>query len=95
MATFKSKGYEAVKIPVSHAFHTRIVAPSSVRLRQVITQMGIHPPRLPVIANVTGDDYPTQREEIIDILAKQVASPVQFVKSLFNLLIINLIIIRP
>ncbi|MCJ7625977.1 MAG: acyltransferase domain-containing protein, partial [Anaerolineaceae bacterium] len=85
LAAFNAAGYEAVKIPVSHAFHTNIVAPASGPMRETIALMGIKPPNLPVIANVTGEVYPTEREDILDMLAKHVASPVQFVKCMRKL----------
>ena len=59
IAAFTAAKYQAVKIPVSHAFHTEIVAPASQPLREVIARMNIRPPRLPIIANVTGEVYPT------------------------------------
>ncbi len=82
---FLAAGFQATKIPVSHAFHTRIVAPASQPLRRVIEKMNVQPPKLPIIANVTGDLYPTGREEILDILAEQVASPVQYVRGIRRL----------
>jgi len=82
---FTSEGFQAVKIPVSHAFHTRIVAPASIPLMEVIKRMDIHPPERTIIANVTGDVYPSTRDEIVQILGAQVASPVQFVKSMSTL----------
>ncbi len=85
IARFVADGFQAVKIPVSHAFHTRIVAPASEPLRKVIERMDLRPPRLPIVANVTGDLYPSDREEILDLLASQVASPVQFVKGMQTL----------
>ena len=36
IATFTAAGFQAVKIPVSHAFHTRIVAPASEPLKGVL-----------------------------------------------------------
>ncbi len=77
---FMSANFQAVKIPVSHAFHTKIVAPASLPLRKVIERMDLQAPRIPVAANVTGDWYPSGREEILNLLAEQVASPVQFIK---------------
>src|SRR5690606_7395365 len=68
--------------PVSHAFHTRIVAPASAPLRKMLDRMHIAPPRLPLVANVTGDFYPSNESEIKDLLEKQIASPVQWVKGL-------------
>jgi malonyl CoA-acyl carrier protein transacylase len=82
---FLAAGFQATKIPVSHAFHTKIVAPASQPLRKVIERMNVQSPKLPIAANVTGDLYPTGREEILDILAAQVASPVQYVRGINRL----------
>ena len=81
-------GMEAIPLPVSHAFHTSIVAPASVPLRAALVRLDLRPPELPVVANVSGEFYPTDgevTEQMLDILAKQVASPVQFVKGLHTL----------
>ncbi len=82
---FQDQGFNAVRLPVSHAFHTRIVAPASAPLRQVLDRFDIKPPRLPLVANVTGEFYPLSVEEIKDILQQQIASPVQWVKGLETL----------
>ncbi len=82
---FTQKGYQAQRIPVSHAFHTRIVAPASKPLRQVLNRLRIASPKLPLVANVTGELYPTEVEAIKDILEQQIASPVQWVKGLETL----------
>jgi malonyl CoA-acyl carrier protein transacylase len=85
IVAFQSAGMQAQKIPVSHAFHTKIVAPASGPLRQIIAGMSVRTPQLPIVANVTGELYPTGREAILDLLADQVASPVQMVKSMQTL----------
>ncbi|HHW88312.1 MAG TPA: acyltransferase domain-containing protein, partial [Chloroflexi bacterium] len=82
ISLFEKKGYRAMRIPVSHAFHTKIVAPASGPLRKVLDRLSISSPRIPLIANVTGDIYPTSVEAIKDILELQIASPVQWVKGL-------------
>jgi len=82
LQAFQSAGFQAVRIPVSHAFHTKIVAPASGPLREVIARLGVSSPRIPVIANVTGQEYPRDPEAIMDMLATQVASPVQFIRSM-------------
>ncbi len=82
---FQAEGIQAVKIPVSHAFHTKIVAPASAPLREVLARMNLRQPVIPIVANVTGELYPTGKEEILDLLASQVASPVQFVKGMQTL----------
>ena len=85
LIAFQTAGFQAVKIPVSHAFHTRIVAPASEPMMQVINRMNVQTPQIPIIANVTGEAYPTTKEEIVSILGAQVASPVQMVKTMSTL----------
>ena len=82
---FIQKGFQAQRIPVSHAFHTKIVAPASKPLRKVLDRLHINAPHLPLVANVTGELYPTTVEGVKDILELQIASPVQWVKGLETL----------
>ncbi len=75
-------------LPVSHAFHTDIVAAAAAPLQRMLRRLELRPPRLPIIANVTGDFYPSSADsmpEIVDLLGRQIASPVQFVKGLETL----------
>ncbi|MBX0327495.1 SDR family NAD(P)-dependent oxidoreductase, partial [Oscillochloris sp. ZM17-4] len=85
IASFVAKGFQAQRIPVSHAFHTRIVAPAAGPLRKVLDRLHIAEPQLPLVANVTGELYPTTVDAIKDILERQIASPVQWVKGLETL----------
>ncbi len=85
VALFEKQGYQAIPLPVSHAFHTEIVAPASAPLRQMLDRLAIHTPRLPLVANVTGDFYPAGAEAIKDLLQQQIASPVQWVRGLERL----------
>ena len=39
---FNKKGFRAMRIPVSHAFHTRIVAPASAPLRKVLDRLHVY-----------------------------------------------------
>ena len=48
----------AMRLPVSHAFHTAIVAPASEPLRATLERLQLHPPALPIVANVTGELLP-------------------------------------
>ncbi|MCL4868970.1 MAG: SDR family NAD(P)-dependent oxidoreductase [Anaerolineae bacterium] len=82
---FTDKGFRAISLPVSHAFHTRIVAPASQPLRQVLNRLHITPGHIPLVGNVTGDFYPHEVEAIKDLLEQQIASPVQWVKGLETL----------
>jgi acyl transferase domain-containing protein/NAD(P)-dependent dehydrogenase (short-subunit alcohol dehydrogenase family)/acyl carrier protein len=81
-------GYEVTPLSVSHAFHTSIVAAASEPLRRVLERLHLQSPQLPTIANTNGEFYPTGTNvvpQMVDILAEQVASPVQFIKGLRTL----------
>ena len=88
IALFQKAGYEPVSLPVSHAFHTSIVAGAGVPLRKELERLRLQSPRIPIVANVDGAFYPMGSgvvPQILDILTRQVASPVQFVKGLRTL----------
>ncbi len=88
IAAVQAAEYTAIPLPVSHAFHTRIVAPASEPLRLVLGRLRLQSPTLPIVANVSGEFYPMGpgvAAEMVDILGRQVASPVQFVKGLETL----------
>jgi acyl transferase domain-containing protein/acyl carrier protein/NAD(P)-dependent dehydrogenase (short-subunit alcohol dehydrogenase family) len=88
MGVLQIAGYEVSELPVSHAFHTSIVAPASEPLRKELERLHVESPRIPIVANVNGEFYPTGPgvvPQMLDLLAKQVASPVQFVKGLRTL----------
>ncbi len=88
VAAFTKADIQAVLLPVSHAFHTRIVAPASEPLRLTLERLHIAPPCIPVVANVTGDFYamdPGARPRVLEVLSQQVASPVLFVKGIETL----------
>jgi acyl transferase domain-containing protein len=84
---FAAVGMQAMRIPVSHAFHTTIVEPASVPLVATLRRLDVQPPRIPIVANVTGEFYPSDAttETMLDYLGKQVSSPVQFVRGLHTL----------
>jgi len=88
IAILQEAGYEISELPVSHAFHTSIVAPASEPLRKELEHHHLESPKLPIVANVNGEFYPTGSgvvPQMLDILSRQVASPVQFVKGLHSL----------
>ncbi len=84
---FTAEGFTATRIPVSHAFHTSIVAPASGPFVDALRRLDLKPPTKPVVANVTGDFYPqgATTETVLEYAGRQIASPVQFVKGLQTL----------
>jgi len=88
LAALGEAGYTAKPLPVSHAFHTKIVAPAGDSLAKILSTMNLRPPAIPIVTNVTGEFYPMGPEvvpEMIGLLGKQVSSPVQFIKGLNTL----------
>jgi acyl transferase domain-containing protein/NAD(P)-dependent dehydrogenase (short-subunit alcohol dehydrogenase family) len=85
IALFDAKGYQAQRIPVSHAFHTAIVGPAGPALREVLNRLDVRAPVTPVVSNVTGDFHPGDPTAIKDLLERQIASPVQWVRGLETL----------
>ena len=88
MEAFQKAGYDVTPLSVSHAFHTSIVASASEPLRRVLARLHLASPRLPIVANTSGEFYPMGPDvvpQMLDILALQVAAPVQFVKGLRTL----------
>ncbi len=78
---FKARGITVFPLPVSHAFHSRIVAPASAPLRRVLEGLDVQAPRRRITTNVTGRYYPTgdgAARAAVDILTQQVAAPVEW-----------------
>ena len=63
------------------------MAPATEPLKQALRRLDLHSPTLPIVSNVTGDFYPraADAETMVDLLGRQVASPVQFVRGLRTL----------
>ncbi|MGA9597075.1 MAG: beta-ketoacyl synthase N-terminal-like domain-containing protein, partial [Acidimicrobiia bacterium] len=81
-------GAQVIPLPVSHAFHTEIVAPAAIPLRDLLDRLRLESPAIPIVANVDGEFYPMGPNVVprmIDILGRQIASPVQFVSGLHTL----------
>ncbi|MGZ4187422.1 MAG: SDR family NAD(P)-dependent oxidoreductase, partial [Solirubrobacteraceae bacterium] len=88
IARLQQYGHDAMRLPVSHAFHTEIVAGATEPLRATLRRLTLSPPQIPVVANVDGRFYPMGpgvEEQIVELLGRQVASPVQFVAGLRSL----------
>ncbi len=80
VALFNSLGIQAVEIPVSHAFHSKMVAPVMPSYRKFLDTLDVKAPTLPITSNVSADFYPTEIEKIKDIMTTQIMSSVEWVK---------------
>jgi malonyl CoA-acyl carrier protein transacylase len=82
---FEAKGYPAQRLSVSHAFHTRIVAPAAEPLRRVLDRFDVRAPKRPLVSNASADFYPSDPGAIRDVLCSQIASPVRWVEGVERL----------
>jgi phosphopantetheine--protein transferase-like protein len=80
---FKERGIDCIVLPVSAAFHSGVVAPAREPFMKTLGKLTVNPPSVPILSNVTGDFYPTgpgAPAQILDLLGKQFAAPVEWVK---------------
>jgi malonyl CoA-acyl carrier protein transacylase len=82
MAKVAEAGIDGMLLPVSHAFHTRVVETASAPLKRHLASMEINVPKLPILSNVTGEYYPESTDAIVDLLSQQVAAPVEFISEI-------------
>ncbi len=74
----KEKGAKmAVKLNVSGPFHTALLKPASEKLAKELENIEINDMTIPVVTNVTAEEV-TSKDEVCDILIKQVMSPVKW-----------------
>lgn len=71
-------------LPVSGAFHSPLMEPAQKAFGSVLNGVALHPPRLEVAMNVTGE-FASDAEEIQRLLFQQITAPVQWEKSLQTL----------
>jgi [acyl-carrier-protein] S-malonyltransferase len=79
-ALAKERGGKGLPINVSGAFHTSLMKPAAERLGEVLRDVTVAAPEIPVVSNVTGE--PVAREAILDDLAVQVIRPVRWRQSI-------------
>ena len=85
VAKLKEEKIRAIPLKVSGAFHTSLLADAGTKLGEVLTQVTMQVPNLPVLTNVTGDYYQPEVAMIKKTLAQQVYSAVHFEDELLKL----------
>lgn len=74
-----------VRLPVSAAFHSPMVADAAGPFRSALAPIEFREAQLPVFANSTSREYPKDPQAIRDLLATQLARPVDFVSQIRNM----------
>lgn len=77
----KSKNIAAVKLPVSHAFHSPLLAKSAEVMAEKLQNENFQPLQNLVISTVTGEKL-ARGENLRDLLCKQITSPVLFTEAI-------------
>ena len=75
-------------LQVSAAFHSRYMEPAAAEYAEFLAQFHFEAPRLPVIANVTAQPYPTENADaaIKSLLVQQLTQSVRWTQSVRYLL---------
>lgn len=72
-------------LKVSGAFHSALMQPAESGLRDVLADVPFSEPKIPFVANVTGD-YVETPGEIREMLARQLSSPIRWDSSIRRML---------
>ena len=75
----RKKGFQCVRLPVSAAFHSPLVADAQHPFRKAVAQTDVAPTPTAVFSNTTGTPYPDAAARVQDLLGRQLARPVNFV----------------
>jgi [acyl-carrier-protein] S-malonyltransferase len=73
-----------VRLAVAAPFHSSLMAPLATEMSEVLAQIDMRPPKIPVVANVTAD-YVRTPEEVRDALVRQVSGSVRWTESIRRL----------
>ncbi len=81
----KKKGITAKRLNVSTAFHSKIVKSVEEEMEKVLARIEFKNPRIPVYSNATGKAYPSEPEQMRNLLVEQVSSSVLWVDEIQNI----------
>ncbi len=84
-AKIQKAGLNSVKLPVSAAFHSRMIAAAHEPFQQCVAKEAISPTTVRVFSNTTAGPYPSNPLEASHLLSKQMINPVDFVHEIENL----------
>ncbi|MEI7556716.1 beta-ketoacyl synthase N-terminal-like domain-containing protein [Candidatus Chlorohelix sp.] len=81
----KEKGFSVVPLPVSAAFHTKLVAHAQKPFANAINASTFNSPQIPIFSNTTGQVHSSDPMKIRAALAEHLLQPVQFEQEINNL----------
>ncbi len=78
----KARGFVSKMLPVSGAFHSKLMEDAVGPFRNAVEAAAFEQGRLPVFANAAGQVYPVDPAGAKALLARQLVSPVDFVEQI-------------
>jgi acyl transferase domain-containing protein/NAD(P)-dependent dehydrogenase (short-subunit alcohol dehydrogenase family)/acyl carrier protein len=81
----RKKGFQTVRLPVSSAFHSPLIASAAEPFQAFLKTIDFSEARIPVFANTTGSPYPADPDEVRELLGRQLMNPVDFMPEIENL----------
>lgn len=78
VSELRASGVTARRLDVFCAFHSPIVGRSAEAFASALEGHDVLSPRLPVWSNVTAQPYPPEPEQVVQLAAQQLTSPVRF-----------------
>ena len=81
----RKKKINAVRLPVSTAFHSDLVKTAALPFLDALKKVPINPTAVKVFSNTTGEEYPNDADEARALLGNHLVRPVDFVKEIENL----------
>ncbi len=89
-------GVKTVLLSVGNAFHSPLMNPVEAKLKALLSEAGLNRPSMPIYSNVTTRDITetigeedvyeeSGREKLVDLMARQVKSPVYWQELIDNL----------
>ena len=82
---FADQGLHCVRLKVSNAFHSPLMAPAHGPFSQALDQVAFRESLLPVFANSTAEPYPEAQQGARELLAGQLVRPVEFIREITNM----------
>lgn len=81
----KTAGLSAVRVPVSQAFHSPLMAPAKKQFAKAIAEATWSAPQVPVYSNVTAEAHESAPKAIAKAMGEHLVSSVDFVTQVRNM----------
>jgi acyl transferase domain-containing protein/NAD(P)-dependent dehydrogenase (short-subunit alcohol dehydrogenase family)/acyl carrier protein len=79
------RGWQAILLPVSAAFHSPMVGSAQVPFQDLVNQIDFSPTSIGVMSNSTGHAYASIQDQARKLLGAQLSQPVNFIDNIQSL----------